>query len=231
MTAIFAHRSNTTSQLTSATGILGGTFDPIHFGHLRTALDIRQGLGLHEIRILPCHIPGHRASPIEKTEHRLEMIRLAIDDEPGLLLDPRECEKDQTSYTVHTLLEMREELGPDHSICLIMGMDSFCTLPHWHRWQEILTLCNIIVAHRPGSHFGTQVPLSSLLSRCRISHPSMLLEQPAGGIWMQHATNIAISSTQIRQLISQRKSARYLLPDAVWNYIQANQLYQFNSLK
>ncbi|MBV1885300.1 MAG: nicotinate-nucleotide adenylyltransferase [Gammaproteobacteria bacterium] len=231
MTAIFAHKSNTTDQIPPATGILGGTFDPVHFGHLRTALDIRQGIGLHEIRLLPCHIPGHRASPFESTEHRLEMIRIAIEGEEGLLLDPRECEKNETSYTVNTLREMREELGINHSICLIMGMDSFCTLPHWHRWQEILKLCNIIVAHRPGSQFGTQVPLSSLLSRCRINHPSMLLEQPAGGIWMQHTTNIAISSTQIRQLIAQQRSVRYLLPDAVWNHIQEHQLYQFNSLK
>lgn len=228
MKAIYARKSSNTGTLSPALGILGGTFDPIHFGHLRTALDIQTCIGLNEVRLLPCHIPGHRDNPSAGAHHRIEMIRLAIEDEAGLSLDTRECNTSDTSYTVNTLLSYREELGNQQPICLIMGMDSFCTLPQWYRWQEILNLAHIIVVHRPGSHLGTQVPLSHLLSRCRVKHPQDLLDQNNGGIWIQNATNLDISSSHIRQLIKKGQSPRYLLPNSVWQYIQENKLYGFN---
>ena len=130
-------------------GIFGGTFDPIHYAHLRTAFELQQALRLKEIRFLPAGNPPHRDQPIADAKLRLEMVQLAVAGQPGFLVDDREVRKAGPSYSVETLAELRHEY-PDRSLCLIVGMDAFLSLPKWHQWQELLQLAHLVVAHRPG---------------------------------------------------------------------------------
>ena len=124
--------------LQQAIGILGGTFDPIHFGHLRTAIELHQALDLAEVRLIPCYQPVHRKLPIASPEQRLEMAYCAIRDEPALAIDNCEIERQRPSYTIETLEILRQKF-PQTPLCLIMGIDAFLGFPSWHRYEEILT--------------------------------------------------------------------------------------------
>ena len=139
-------------------GIFGGTFDPVHYGHLRTAFELIQALRLSEVRFMPAGNPPHRDTTIASPELRLQMVKAAIGQQPGFNVDDREMRRAGPSYSVDTLAELRAEM-PDRSICLIVGMDAFLGLPTWHQWQKILTLSHLIVAHRPGRRAPTMGPL------------------------------------------------------------------------
>lgn len=162
------------------------------------------------------------------------MIKLAIkcDDREavtGLSLDTRECERHRTSYTVSTLLEMREEIGADLPIVVTLGMDSFNSLPQWHRWEEILSLANLLVLQRPGTQPSKETAIQHLLKHHLLSKLGDLLNSPHGGIWIEHITPLSISATDIRKQIATGHSARYLLPDSVWSYIKNHGLYGFRT--
>jgi len=211
-------------------GIFGGTFDPVHFGHLRPALELFERLKLDELRLIPAGLPPHRRAPRASCHQRLEMLRRAIAGQAGFVLDRREIERQGPSYMVDTLSELREELGEERPLCLLLGMDAFLGLSSWHRWREIPRLAHLVVSHRPGwspehldDHGG---PLAELASSALVTRPRALREAPAGGIFMQPVTQLDISSTRIRTLIGQRKSPRYLLPDEVLAYIQEQRLYR-----
>ncbi|VAW68158.1 Nicotinate-nucleotide adenylyltransferase [hydrothermal vent metagenome] len=194
-------------------GILGGTFDPIHYGHLRPALDIMQQVGLHEIRFIPNRKPPHRAPPQFNNQQRAELIRLAIADTSGFVLDERELQRSGSSYMVDTLQSLKADF-PDDTLCLMMGMDAFNGLPQWHRWASILELCHIIVTTRPHSklpEFASQVPIATCLS----DEPQSLLQTPAGQILLQSVTQLDISASQIRRYLSTGQSTQYLLPETV----------------
>ena len=143
-------------------GILGGTFDPIHHGHLRLAVEMREGLGLEELRLIPALQPPHREAPIAGAEDRLAMLEAAVARANALHIDTRELVREGPSYTVDTLLSLRAEL-PAQPLCLIIGMDAFCYLDTWHRWQDVLELAHIGIARRPGTTEPTGGVLADLL--------------------------------------------------------------------
>lgn len=206
-------------------GIFGGTFDPVHIGHLRPVLEVREDLALDEIRLLPCHVPPHRAAPVASPMQRLAMLEAAIQGEPGLKVDDRELRRAGPSYTVDTLTSLRAELGDDMPLCLLLGMDAFTGLNTWHRWREIITLAHIIVMHRPGSQPPAQGDVAALLAEHRTDNIALLRTHPAGHILLKEVTQLDISATHIRTLIKEGKSARYLMPDGVWEMIGREGFY------
>jgi len=206
-------------------GILGGTFDPVHFGHLRPALDILQALGLDEVRLMPCRVPPHRDEPIATPEQRLTMLRLAAHGERSLSIDERELKREGPSYMVDSLHSLREELG-ERPIVLILGMDAFRGLDRWHRWHELINLCHIAVATRPGWSEPDQGQLAALIRQRRVDEASALRSAPSGRLIFSPVTQIDISASRIRALLMARKSPRYLLPAAVLEYILVVGLYQ-----
>lgn len=209
-------------------GIFGGTFDPIHFGHLRLAEEARAELGLERILWLPAGQPPHRAAPQVTAHHRLDMVRLATNGNPYFVVDPTEVEAAGTSYTVLTLERLRHAYGPGCALVLLVGADAFAGLASWHRWRELFALAHIAVSHRPGFPVAaTSLPpeLAAEFARRHLAHPTQLKDAPAGGIVSFAMTQLAISATQIRQLLAERRSARYLLPASVLDYIARHHLY------
>jgi nicotinate-nucleotide adenylyltransferase len=200
-------------------GILGGTFDPVHFGHLRPALEIRQALALNHVRFIPNRLPPHRETPWLNSEQRLALLRTAIDAEPGFVLDQRELQREGKSYMVDTLESLRSEFR-DHSLCLIIGMDAFLGLGNWRQWQRIPELCHLIVTCRPGfiwpdAHSQLLQDLPAELA----ASASELAAQASGRILLQSVTQLDISSSYIRAELAQGRSARFLMPDDVWTQL------------
>lgn len=208
---------------------MGGTFDPVHNGHLRTALELRQWLDVPRVCLIPSKMPVHRDMPGCTPEQRLEMLELAVAGEPTLAVDDREIRSDQPSYSLLTLESLRAELGPDKPICMVMGMDAYQTLPSWHQWQRFVDFAHIVVVGRPGYRFTPEPRLREYTERHATASVCSLHHQPAGLIMIHELTPLGISATRIRQQITQGESPRYLLPDSVWSYIQANKLYGFNN--
>lgn len=211
--------------MTAPIGLLGGTFDPIHIAHLRTAIQAREQLGLSEVRLMPNHIPPHRATPDSAPEHRLAMTRLAAAATPGLTVDQRELNRTTPSYTVDTLIELRAELGPTRPLCFIMGMDSLCSLDKWHRWQELLDYAHLVVSHRPGWTPELNPTLAGLYNSHGTQDRETLHLISGGHIFLLDNPELEVSSTQIRDCIRRGNNPQYLLPDAVANYIRQQGLY------
>lgn len=201
-----------------AIGIFGGTFDPIHYGHLRSALELRYRLALDEIRFVPCAVPPHRDLPAAADGTRLRMLHAALDDEPSFVVDERELERSGPSYSIDTLASLRAEL-PRASLCLILGMDAFLGLASWRAWRELLDLAHIVVARRPGSELPSEGELGELLRRRRTAVAADLKRSIAGGVHVEEVTQLEISSTRLRAAIAAGQTARYLLPDEVWKVI------------
>ena len=206
-------------------GIFGGTFNPVHIGHLRLALELKQQLHLDEMRLLPCYLPPHRASPSASVAQRVEMLRLAVQDCSELHLDLRELARNKPSYTYDSLCELRAELGEEVSLCVCMGMDSFASLDTWYQWQELIRLANIVVVARPGWELPTSGPLAEMLDK-HSADKAQLAQQSAGALVMVETRLLPISATEIRQLIAAGQSAQFLVPDTVWHYIGEHRLYQ-----
>lgn len=198
----------------SPIGIFGGTFDPIHFGHLRTAFELLQALDLAEVRFVPAGRPPHRDPPLCDARRRLEMVRAAIADQPGFVADDREIRREGPSYTVLTLRELRSE-APERQICLLVGMDAFLGLTQWHEWRAVLDLAHIVVAHRPGWTAPDSGTLGELLAARGTPRVEDLHETVAGRIHVRPVTPLEISSTDLRDLIVAGRDPRYLLPDGV----------------
>lgn len=198
----------------SPVGIFGGTFDPIHFGHLRTAFELLHALRLAEVRLVPAGNPPHRGIPLCDAWHRLDMVRAAVADQPGLVVDDREVRREGPSYTVLTLRELRDE-APGRPICLLLGMDAFLGLPQWHEWRSVFDLAHVVVAHRPGWTAPDTGTLGELLAARGTQRVEDLHESVAGRIHVRPVTQLEISSTDLRDLIVAGQDPRYLLPDAV----------------
>jgi nicotinate-nucleotide adenylyltransferase len=199
-------------------GIFGGAFDPIHYGHLRTGFELWQELRLDELRWVPTGNPGHRDQTIADAGLRLAMVRAAVADQPGFVVDDREVRRTGVSYSVDTLLELRAEL-PDRSLLLILGMDAFLGLPHWHRWREILDLAHVVVAHRPGWKAPTSGPLGEVMVDRGTGSVRELHAARAGRIYVHGVTQLEISSTDLRTIITSGRDPRFLVPDAVRDII------------
>ncbi|MES2819604.1 MAG: nicotinate-nucleotide adenylyltransferase [Pseudomonadota bacterium] len=206
-------------------GILGGTFDPIHIGHLRGAIEVAEQFALDEVRLLPNARPPHRESPRVAASDRLAMVACAVADVPGLCADDRELKRDKPSYSIDTLESLRAELAPEDQLFLLLGWDAFCGLPTWHRWDELLEHCHILVLQRPDADSDAPQVLRDLLAARSASDPQAV-SGPSGQIAFVWQTPLAVSATQIRALLGSAKSVRFLLPDAVLTYIHAHGLYR-----
>ena len=210
----------------SPIGIFGGTFDPIHYGHLRLAEELGEALNLPEVRIIPAGQPPHRGTPRTPSSHRLEMTRLAIVSNPRFKLDDREVRQAQASYTFDTLTDLRAELGAEKPIWLFMGGDAFLGLTTWKKWRSLFDLAHIAVAHRPGYQLEQADALNDeLRQELKQRQVSQIPDTAAGCILLNPMTPLDISATAIRSTLQSGRSARYLLPDNVLDYIQKNQLY------
>ncbi len=210
-----------------AIGLFGGTFDPIHFGHLRLAEEMAEAVGLERVLFIPAGQPPHRGAPRTEAAHRLEMVRRAIAGNPHFAADGREVMSPRPSYTVDTLTALRAELGKEQPLWLLLGADAFLELPTWHEWPQLFELANIAVAARPGSRAlrsnDLKDPLRSEVLKRQVA--SSAAAGPAGSVQLRQMTPLDISATAIRDTLARHGSARYLLPDAVLDYIHEHQLY------
>jgi nicotinate-nucleotide adenylyltransferase len=205
-------------------GLFGGTFDPIHFGHLRTAFELLQALKLAQVRFLPTGDPPHREAPLAAAALRLEMVRAAVIGQSGFGVDDREIRREGVSYTIDTLTELRQE-NAQRSLCLLLGMDAFLGMPTWHRWREIFDLCHVVVAHRPGWKAPTTGPLGEVMVDRGTGSVRELHTSAAGRIYVHGVTQLEIASTDLRALIMSGRDLRYLVPDAVRDLIQRSGCY------
>jgi nicotinate-nucleotide adenylyltransferase len=216
---------------TGPVGILGGTFDPIHVGHLRFAEEIVDACKLALVRFIPAALPPHRATPRVTAADRLEMTRLAIADNPRFVLDDRELQRSGPSYSFDTLCELRREVGATRPVCLLLGADAFLDLATWHRWHELFSLAHVVVAHRPGfpvDSWGQRMPqpLAREYEVRRVMQPLAMHWAPAGGIATVATTALDIAATRIRAGLEAGRSQRYLIPNSVLDYIETRGLYK-----
>jgi len=208
--------------MSESIGILGGTFDPIHYGHLRSAVDVAESFNLSQIRLIPCARPPHREQPQATAEQRLEMLHLAVENNDLFKVDDRELHREGASYTVDTLLSLRQEF-PQSPLYLIMGTDAFFHIQSWHRWDELLNLAHIVVMQRSGE--AVTMP-EQLLNWYQNNLAIDETKQLAGHIWPITVSQLEISATDIRTKIEQGLNAQFLLPEAVIRYIDKRHLYQ-----
>lgn len=218
--------------MTAPIGILGGTFDPIHHGHLRLAQEALEQCNLAQVRFIPSGTPPHRPAPQASANSRWEMVRLALNGHPDFLVDVREVFRTDPCYTVDTLTALRAELGARQPLCLILGADAFLQLHTWHDWKRLFELAHILVLQRAGNP-----PLGNAMNsadaalqaeyRARLAPGAGALhEAPCGAIFVADMPALEISSTDIRRRCADAKSVRYLVPDVVANYINTHSLYR-----
>ena len=203
-------------------GLFGGTFDPVHYGHLRSALEVKEIFGLKEVRLIPSAQPPHREQPSATAPMRLHMLELAIKNQPGLIIDTRELNRHGASYMVDTLKSLRQEFK-DEPLLLFIGSDAFNQLKTWHQWQHLFDFAHIIVMTRPG--FTIQNPEDFFKTRVAAG-TTELANNAAGKLYFQQVTQLDISATAIRNMIAEQKNPGFLLPDTVIAYIRQHKLYQ-----
>jgi nicotinate-nucleotide adenylyltransferase len=213
-------------------GIFGGTFDPIHFGHLRLAQEAVEQCNLASVHFIPSGTPPHRPLPHTAAQHRLNMVRLAIQGNEKFVLDECEIFRTDPCYTVDTLTDLRKTYGAQQSLCLLLGSDAFLLLHTWHEWEKLFSLAHIVVLQRPAYDVATDLVVASpALHRRYLAQvqaaPAALLAAPAGAILVIDNPAFEISSSDVRQRCMAGKNLHYLLPDVVSTYIQSNKLYNY----
>ena len=202
-------------------GILGGTFDPIHYGHLRSALELKELFELDHVRLIPCAQPVHRDSPTATATQRLEMLQLAVKNQTDLIVDNQELQRAGGSYTFDTLTALRSNY-PKVPLLLFIGSDAFNDFTTWFRWKELFNLAHVVVITRPNA---TLNPLNEFFKTHLTNDKKILKQEVAGLLFFQQITQLEISATAIRGMITIRKNPCFLLPDAVIDYIYQHQLY------
>lgn len=205
--------------------IFGGTFDPVHFGHLRAAVEVRENLQLESLSLLPAGNPPHRDGTFASAADRLAMLQLAVREYPDLQVDPREVQREGYSWMVDTLGELRAELGPDQPLALLLGQDAVNQLDSWKEWRRLFELAHIVIMRRPDSSYQYSTDLLLEIEPRLVNRPKALRQQPCGLVLPLEVTQLAISSTDIRQRLQQGKSCNFLLPAAVIGYIRQHGLY------
>ena len=193
-------------------GVLGGTFAPIHNGHLRVAIEAREQLGLSEVRLVPAARPPLRAVPANDAKRRLRWTRLAVKGEPGLAVDGRELRRKGPSYTVDTLAAIRREVGRT-PLCLLLGADAAARFEQWHRWEQILELAHLVVFNRDGRRAAFPAALQALDRDA--PDPAALRSRPGGLFFTLTMPPLPISATDIRRRLAAGQSVRGLVPERV----------------
>lgn len=211
--------------MSKVTGILGGTFDPVHNAHIKIALELKQQLGLEDMRLMPCALPPHRDTPGATAGQRLAMLQLACEN-TGLQIDDCELHRDEPSWTVTTLQWMRRQLPPQHSLVFCIGSDAFNGLHQWHEWRELFNLAHLVVAMRPDSAINTSPEVEQELEKRVTADGNKLEQQPAGCIYLAKVSQIPVSSTLVRKNLAEGKSIDNLVPGNVVHYINEHGLYR-----
>lgn len=209
----------------SAVGILGGTFDPVHNGHVHLARFVYNALQLRELRLVPCNQPLLRNAPLATGKQRLCMVQLAVADYPGLIVDDRELQRGGYSYTIDTLVSLRSEEAKT-PLCLIVGMDQFSHFEQWRNWRQIMELAHIIVTTRASYAFTPAAEVAALLQERRIQDSHLLKTQPGGTVFFLEVAPLPISATEIRAQLREGLDVSQQLPPKVWEYICENKLYR-----
>ena len=204
-------------------GIFGGTFDPVHNGHLQTVLEVVQKCGLERVLFVPSAIPPHKNTPHASASERLEMVRLAISSYRNFELDDRELQRDAPSYTLETIKSLNQDY-PDRKFCFILGIDAMLGLENWYQWQELLSCMHFIVMQRPGWARAEDLP--EWWHKRLATSLSDLKNSQGGKIFETHVKPVAVSATEIRFSIAQDIDVSGMMPEPVWEYIQKNNLYQ-----
>ncbi|MGB9097177.1 nicotinate-nucleotide adenylyltransferase [Erwinia sp.] len=207
--------------------LFGGTFDPIHFGHLRPVEVLATQVGLNKVTLLPNNVPPHRPQPEASPSQRVEMVKLAIANSPLFAVDLREMQRDTPSFTVDTLAELRAERGDKQPLAFIIGQDSLLTLHKWSRWEELLSLCHLLVCKRPGYDSTMETPaLQRWLENHQTLRAESLHQKACGKIFLAETPLVSISATEIRERLHSGQSCDDLIPPAVSAYILAAGLYR-----
>lgn len=205
-------------------GVFGGMFDPIHYGHLRTALELHELLDLEAVAFVPAGDPPHRSAPLADAATRLAMVQAAIEGNPRFMVDDRELRRGGPSYTVLTLEELRAERGAQ-PLALIMGLDAFAGIGSWHRAGDLVGLAHIVVAVRPGATMPASGLPAELLRRHGCGDPARLAQRPAGLVFVNEGTQLVASSSAVRAIVAAGRDPRYLMPEAARRIILARGSY------
>ncbi|MDR9439205.1 MAG: nicotinate-nucleotide adenylyltransferase [Halomonas sp.] len=207
--------------------MLGGTFDPVHLGHLRSAVELREALALDRVNMVPAAMPPLRGEPRVSPADRLTLLRLGIGDTPGLVADPRELERDGPSYSADTLASLRRELGREARLVMALGHDAFLRLADWHEPERLFELAHVVVIDRPDHQASLPGALVDLLAAREVEESEALMARPAGRLLrLRLPSRMAISATEVRQRLASGRSVRYLLPEAVEAHIVSRGLYR-----
>jgi nicotinate-nucleotide adenylyltransferase len=209
-------------------GLFGGTFDPIHIGHLNIAIKLKEKLKLKEMRLILCARPPHRLAPISSVEDRRKMLSLAVSEKKyqDLIIDDIECKRTGLSYTLDTVSEIRNQIGSEVPMYLCLGMDSFLSINTWNHWKDLVSMTHIIVAERPGSELPKSGEVYNFIKKYRSISLQNLRAAPSGNIFLAEMIPMSISSTAIRKAIFEKDYLYKFLPEKVIKYIKENQLYK-----
>ncbi len=214
------------SNASTRIGVLGGSFDPIHFGHIKPSLQLAEKFQLQLITLIPCKISPFKDNTFASVQHRWNMLSIVSGSSELFEADPRELERDSASYTYETLREIASEVSDEVTLFWIMGEDALLDFPKWHQAEKIMQLCHVLVMRRPGYDVSEAVEVSQWLQPYMCGDQDKLAEKKCGYIYMTDVELFDVSSTKIRQTVQAGKQPRFMLPGGVWNYIKRNNLYQ-----
>lgn len=206
-------------------GIFGGSFDPVHFGHIKPALALLEHYEFDQISFIPCKQSPLKNETLADENYRLEMLNIVAKSHEKLTVDDRELKREGPSYTIETLKELRAEIGESKTLVMLMGVDIYLSFCKWHKYDEILSYCHIMLLQRPGYSLPTEGCEFEIYHQHVTQDISKLSESDKGKIYLSDILKIDISSTSIRKTISNGEQPKYLLPGSVWSYIKRNNLY------
>ena len=211
----------------SRIALFGGTFDPVHHGHLRSAIEVLEHFAFETVHLIPAHRPPHRDQPQTSSEHRLAMLAAAVEHEPSLIADDREIRREEPSYSVNTIrqfkAEFKEKHGGDCALTWVMGTDALATLDYWHEWPELFSLANVLVLCRPGAELAVPAVVEAKFGLPKTATAE--LTELSGGFYRLSLSQFEVSASDIRARLQQGRSVSYLVPEKVRQYIDVNELY------
>ena len=211
--------------------VFGGTFDPVHRGHIESVCAVARLLADVDVSLVPCQIPAHRPTPAASPEDRLKMLELAVGSLDRVFVDDCELRREGTSYTFDTLLDYREKLGESGSLLFLMGFDSWVTLPDWHRWEELTDLAHLLILERPGADQESPDVLRRWCETRQVQDPKEMLNSASGNICFLSLDQIDVSASRLREAIAEGDSIEGNVHPLVVNYIRQHNLYTGASSK